>query len=126
MVISLVKILCGGYAGKECVEQINKLGIKGIEVEYADDMEAAQRILKGEADYYVGTCSTGSASMAIIRALLGLDKTAMISVLGKTLMKEADVRKALKDGVIAFGIHAGGVDNVLLELIKIIKEEIGL
>ena len=122
----MVKILCGGYAGKDCVEQINKLGIKGIEAEYADDMEATDRLLKGEADYYIGTCSTGSASMAIARAVLGLNKTAMVSVLGKTLLKEDGIKKALKDGVIAFGIHAGGVDNALVELVKLIKEEKGL
>jgi hypothetical protein len=118
-----MKIIVGGQVEKQNIQKlINELGEGKIQTEIKTDIQAANDVKLGKADYYVGACYTGGGgalSMAI--ALLTRDKCATLSMPGRP-PKEEDIVKAVEEGKVAFGFtgdHYKQVIPILLrELLK--------
>jgi len=118
----MTRILVGGYKRADLKRLIDKMSIEGIEVEESSDMDAAQALIEKMADYYIGVCATGSSSLALVRALLGNDKCILLSIVTKTLKPE-EIKKAVNDGYVCFGIMDTNVEKVTPVLINYIKEK---
>lgn len=56
----MTKILTGGVGKVEVTDTIKQLAIDGIDIVASSDMDAAMKLRVGQADYYLGTCHTGS------------------------------------------------------------------
>lgn len=115
----MVKIVVGGQVEKQNIaDLIKELGNEKIEVEVKSDIQAANAVKTGKADYYVGACETGGGgalSMAI--ALLTRDKCATLSMPGR-LPKESEIIKAVEEGKVAFGFTGDHYKTVLPILIR--------
>lgn len=100
----MVKFVVGGQVEKQNIaDLIKEVGGEDVEVTVKSDLQAANDVKSGKADYYLGACHTGGGgalSMAI--ALLTRAKTSTISMPGKP-PKEEDIIKAVNEGKLAFG-----------------------
>lgn len=118
-----MKIVVGGALyKKENAELIEKYGEGKVEVTVMGDLQAAMALKNGQADYYFGSCQTGSGgalSMAI--AMNGLDKCIAVAMVGKVLSDE-EIVKAIADGKKAFGFvpeaAAWVIPVIMKELLK--------
>lgn len=121
-----MKIVVGGQVEKQNIANlIKKIAEDKIQVEIKTDIQAANDVKLGKADYYVGACHTGGGgalSMAI--ALLTRDKTVTLSMPGKP-PKEEEIIKAVKEGKLAFGFTADHYELVIPILLqKLLKKSI--
>lgn len=120
-----MKIVVGGQVEKQNIANlIKEIGGDDVEVEIKTDLQAANDVKTGKADYYVGACHTGGGgalSMAI--ALLTREKTATLSMPGKP-PKEEDIVKAVDEGKVAFGFTGDHYDTVIPVLLReLLKKE---
>ncbi|MBS4536717.1 DUF2620 domain-containing protein [Clostridium sp. D2Q-14] len=119
----MIKFVIGGQVEKQKIADLVKsIGGDEVEVKVKNDLQAANDIKSGKADYYLGACHTGGGgalSMAI--ALLTKSKCATVSMPGKPPKKE-DVIKAVNEGKIAFGFtgdhHEEAVKMIVEEILK--------
>ncbi len=120
----MIKIVVGGQVEKKNIANlIKELGDGQVEVEVKSDIQAANAVKIGKADYYIGACETGGGgalSMAI--ALLTRDKCATISMPGR-LPKEPEIIKAVEEGKVAFGFTGDHYETVLPILMKEILKD---
>lgn len=120
-----MKIAVGGQVEKQNIANlIKEIGGDKVQVEIKTDIQAANDVKLGKADYYVGACHTGGGgalSMAI--ALLTRGKTATLSMPGR-LPKEDDIVKAVEDGKVAFGFTGDHYEKVIPILMReLLKKE---
>lgn len=119
----MVKFVVGGQIGKNSIaELIKELGGDKVSVKIKPDIQAANDVKTGKADYYLGACETGGGgalSMAI--ALLTRDKCATISMPGKP-PKEEEVKAAIEEGKVAFGFTGSHIETAVSMLMKNILE----
>jgi len=97
---------------------IKEIGKDKVEVTVKTDIQAANDVKLGKADYYVGACHTGGGgalSMAI--ALLTREKTATLSMPGRP-PKEEDIIKAVEEGKVAFGFTGDHYEQVIPILMR--------
>ncbi|WP_352404389.1 DUF2620 domain-containing protein [Sporanaerobacter acetigenes] len=115
----MIKFVVGGQIEKQNIANlIKKIGGEQVEVEIKSDIQAANDIKTGKADYYVGACHTGGGgalSMAI--ALLTRDKCATLSMPGKR-PKESEIVEAVGENKVAFGFTGDHYENVIPILIR--------
>lgn len=120
-----MKIVVGGQVEKQNIANlIKKVAGDKVEVQVKTDIQAANDVKLGKANYYVGACHTGGGgalSMAI--ALLTRDKSATLSMPGRP-PKEEDIVKAVEEGKLAFGFTADHYEQVIPILVReILKKE---
>ena len=85
-----MKIVVGGQMDKQSIAKlIESLAADKVTVEIKSDIEATLAIQMGQADYYVGACSTGAGgALGIATGLLGPAKCVSISTPAKTMTQQ--------------------------------------
>ncbi|GLZ06080.1 hypothetical protein Acsp03_35460 [Actinomadura sp. NBRC 104412] len=117
----MTKILVGGVGKVDVAKRLEELG--GFEVVVTTDMDAATRLMTGQADYYIGTCHTGAGgSLGVLVGLLGAAKC---HTFGRGQATAADAETAVADGKIAFGCSIDQVDQVVPVLAGAIRRRHG-
>lgn len=121
----MMKIVIGGQVEKQNIKKlVDVLGEGRVETEVKTDIQAANDVKLGKADYYVGACHTGGGgalSMAI--ALLTRDKCVTLSMPGRP-PKEEDIVKAVEEGKLAFGFTGDHYEQVIPILLReLLKKE---
>ena len=122
-----MKIVIGGQLDKKEIAKMTREFFNDeVEVDIKGDLDATLALQNGLYDYYIGACNTGGGgALAMAVSLLGLDKTATISMPGK-VMSDEKIDEEVKKGKIAFGFTASDRDQVLPVLLKSIKEYKGI
>lgn len=120
-----MKIVVGGQVEKQNIKKlIDEVGEGKVVSEIKTDIQAANDVKLGKADYYVGACHTGGGgalSMAI--ALLTRDKCATLSMPGRP-PKEENIIKAVEEGKLAFGFTGDHYEQIIPILVKeLLKKE---
>lgn len=120
-----MKIVVGGQVEKQNIKKlIDVLGEGKVESEIKTDIQAANDVKLGKADYYVGACHTGGGgalSMAI--ALLTRDKCVTLSMPGRP-PKEEDIVRAVEEGKLAFGFTGDHYEQIIPILLReLLKKE---
>lgn len=121
----MMKIVIGGQVEKQNIKKlVDVLGEGRVETEVKTDIQAANDVKLGKADYYVGACHTGGGgalSMAI--ALLTRDKCVTLSMPGRP-PKEEDIVKAVEEGKLAFGFTGDHYEQIIPILLReLLKKE---
>ena len=118
----MVSIVITGM-GKERVAELVKASGQGqLETSIRSDFEAALAVQKGEADYYIGSCHSGSgAALGVANAILGSAQVFRLAAVPKGDEEEA-IRGALAEGKRAFGLSKGQLEDVVPTLVRAIAE----
>lgn len=118
-----MKIVVGGQVNKkEIAEKLQEMYGEQVEVAIMDDIQAANAIKSGQADYYLGACHTGGGgALGMAMALLGSSKCATISMPGKP-PREESINKAVEEGKVAFGFTADHTDKAIRLLMSRLLE----
>ncbi len=113
------RIVIGGQMEKQNIKKlIEEVGEGRVATEIKSDLNAANDVKTGKADYYVGACHTGGGgalSMAI--ALLTRDKCVSLSMPGRP-PKEEDIVRAVQEGKVAFGFTGDHYRQVIPVLVR--------
>jgi hypothetical protein len=97
----------------------------GIEPVATSDIDAATRVQSGELSYIVGVCeSGGGAALAIPIAILGADRCANLSKLGRPVA-EADLPAVFDSGTRAFGVARDHIPALVPALARAAAERPG-
>ena len=118
-----MKIVIGGQLDKQELAKMTKdfFG-DNVQVDIKNDLDATLAIQNGDYDYYIGACNTGGGgALAMAVSLLGIDKTATISMPGNIMSKEK-IEEEVKKGKVAFGFTASHREQVMPILLNSIKE----
>jgi len=121
----MLKIVVGGQINKkEIFDYIqNYYGTENVKLEIKNDLDAVMAMQSGQFDYYIGACNTGGGgALAMAITLLGVTKCKTISMPGKILPDE-EIKKAVDDGIVAFGFTASHVEQVLPVLLDAIDHK---
>lgn len=121
----MLKIVVGGQINKkEIFDYIqNYYGTENVKLEIKNDLDAVMAMQSGQFDYYIGACNTGGGgALAMAIALLDVTKCKTISMPGKILPDE-EIKKAVDDGIVAFGFTASHVEQVLPVLLDAIDHK---
>jgi hypothetical protein len=114
----MTKILVGGVGKADVAKRLEEIG--GLEVVVTNDMDAATRLMAGQADYYIGTCHTGAGgSLGVLVGLLG---AARCFTFGRGQATEAEAEAAIAEGKVAFGFSIDQIDQVVPILAGAIHE----
>ena len=120
----MLNIVVGGQIDKEEIKQKleDLFGDKATMV-ILSDIEAANKIKQGEADYYIGACNTGGGgALSLAIALLGYDKCATLSM-PSNIKSEEEIIQEVQSEKLAFGFTASHKDQVLPLLVKALLEK---
>lgn len=109
-----MKIVVGGQMDKQVIAKLVKsLAGDQITVDVKSDIEATLAIQNGQADYYLGACSTGAGgALGIAMGLLGQGKCVSVSTPGKTMTQE-EINQEVKNGKVAFGFVNYDAEKVI-------------
>lgn len=121
----MLKIVVGGQINKkEIFDYIqNYYGTENVKLEIKNDLDAVMAMQSGQFDYYIGACNTGGGgALAMAIALWGVTKCKTISMPGKILPDE-EIKKAVDDGIVAFGFTASHMEQVLPVLLDAIDHK---
>lgn len=119
----MIRFVVGGQVEKDNIAGlVKRIGGDKVEVQTKMDLQAANDVKAGKADYYLGACHTGGGgALSMAMALLTRSKCATISMPGKP-PKEEDVRNAIAEGKVAFGFtgdhYEKAVSLILTEILK--------
>ena len=114
-----MKIVVGGQMDKQSIAKlIESLAADKVTVEIKSDIEATLAIQMGQADYYVGACSTGAGgALGIATGLLGPAKCVSISTPAKT-MTQQEINDEVAKGKVAFGFVNYNAEKVVPMLLN--------
>ncbi|MBW5482003.1 DUF2620 family protein [Streptomyces bambusae] len=114
----MAKILTGGIGRDEVARTVSGLGIAGLHIAVANDMDAAGQLRAGQADYFLGTCHTGAgASLGVLVGLLG---RSACHTFGRGEPTEAEIAELLAGGTTVFGFCLDRIDTVAPRLARAI------
>jgi Protein of unknown function DUF2620. len=118
------RIAVGGAIDKQkLASEIINIGGDMVQVQIMTDIEAAMAVKNGNADYYLGACTTGGGgALAMAMALLGAHKCVTVSMPGSP-PKEDDVRKAFEQGKIAFGFTNDHIEKAVPMILNLILKK---
>lgn len=119
-------LIASGIAKGQIKQAAQRAGGSLVEVEAMSDIQGAQAIKQGKANYFIGSCATGQGgalSMAI--AVLGTDQCAMLNNRGRPLSAE-QIREKATAHYRAFGISADHVDQAIPVLVEALLAKHGL
>ena len=85
-----MRIVVGGQMDKQSIARaLQDIAGDKITIQIKSDIEATIAIQTGQADYYLGACSTGAGgALGIATGLLGFDKCVSVSTPAKTMTQE--------------------------------------
>jgi len=115
----MLKIVVGGQMDKQAIANlIQKYGQGLVEVSIKSDIEAALAVQMNQAQYYFGSCATGSGgALAMAIGLVGPQYCVSVSIPGH-IMGEEEIRKAVRDGKKAFGFVNNDAEKVIPVLLN--------
>ncbi len=116
-----MKIVVGGQMDKQAIARlVESLAGDKAQVEVKSDIEATLAVQTGQADYYLGACSTGAGgALGIATGLLGVNRCVSVSTPGKTMTQE-QIDEEVKKGKVAFGFVNYDADKVVPMILKAI------
>lgn len=118
----MIKIAIGGLKKKEMEKTILEAGGDKVQAIVTTDVQAAQMIKKGEADYYFGACNSGGgAAISILIGMLGYSKCSTVAKAGSKPNKES-IKKAIDEGKVAFGMAVESIDSAVPILIELLMK----
>lgn len=118
-----MKIVIGGQMDKQSIAKLVE-SIVGdrASVEVKSDIEATLAIQTGQADYYLGACSTGAGgALGIATGLLGQAKCVSVSTPGKTMTQE-EINSEVEKGKVAFGFVNYDAEKVVPMILQAIMK----
>jgi len=115
----MVRIVVGGQMDKQIIANlITEVGGSGVDVSIKSDIEAALAIQTNQAQYYFGACATGAGgALAMAIGLLGPQHCVSVSIPGK-IMREDEIRMAVRNGKKAFGFVNYDAEKVIPVLLE--------
>jgi hypothetical protein len=116
-------LVAAGIAKGPIAQAVQKAGGGRVEVQTMSDIQGAQAVKQGKADYYIGSCSTGQGgalSMAV--AVLGSGQCAMLTDKGR-MLPVAEIRQRAAGDYRAFGIAADHTAQAIPALIEALLEK---
>lgn len=115
----MIRIVVGGQVEKQAIaDLVSKLGGDKVSVQVKTDIQAANEVKTGKADYYLGACHTGGGgALSMAMALLGRDKCATISMPGKP-PKDEDIFAAVEGGKVAFGFTGDHYEHAVTKIME--------
>ena len=119
-------LTASGIAKGQIVQAAQRAGGSHIEVQSMSDIQGAQAVKQGKADYFIGSCTTGQGgalSMAI--AVLGADQCVMLNNRGRPL-PPAEIREKAAGSYRAFGISVDHAEQAIPVLVDALLEKHGL
>ena len=109
-----MKIAIGGMQ-KNLMEQEIKKACPDAETIVTNDMNAASMMKKGEVDYYIGACESGSG-------LVGYSKCCTVCKNGGKPNKE-EIEKFISNGKVCFGMAVDQMEVTVPVLMKALMEK---
>jgi hypothetical protein len=108
--------------GKERIaELVQESGGPDTTVKITSDFEAALAVQRGEADYYIGACQTGTGgALGVATAILGSKNVGRLSGAGVAMPSDEAMREVVASGVRAFGMAHSHVDTLVPRLVRLI------
>ena len=117
-----MKIAIGGLQ-KNLMEQEIKKACPDAETIVTNDMNAASMMKKGEVDYYIGACESGSGSaISILIGLVGYSKCCTVCKNGGKPNKE-EIEKFISNGKVCFGMAVDQMEVTVPVLMKALMEK---
>ncbi len=117
-----MKIAIGGMQ-KNLMEQEIKKACPDAETIVTNDMNAASMMKKGEVDYYIGACESGSGSaISILIGLVGYSKCCTVCKNGGKPNKE-EIEKFISNGKVCFGMAVDQMEVTVPVLMKALMEK---
>lgn len=115
----MVRIVVGGQVEKQNIaNMVKEIGGEKVEVQVKSDLQAANDVKLGKADYYLGACHTGGGgALSMAMALLTRDKCATVSMPGKP-PKEENIIKVVSEGKVAFGFTGDHLDKAVPIIVR--------
>ncbi|PQQ40241.1 DUF2620 domain-containing protein [Photorhabdus luminescens] len=116
-----MRFVIGGQIEKEKIaETLRRLAEDKVSsITVMGDIDAAIALKSGNADYYLGACNTGGGALAMVIAIVGIDKCVTVSMPGKILPDE-EIIAHVNAGKTAFGFTGQDMDVVIPVIIKAI------
>lgn len=114
-----MKIVVGGQMDKQAIAKlIEQFAGDKVTIEVKSDIDATLAIQMGQADYYIGACSTGAGgALGIATGLLGTEKCVSVSTPGKTMSQE-EIDQEVEKGKVAFGFVNYDAEKVVPMILK--------
>lgn len=117
-----LKIVVGGQFAKQEIKAYLEQQGNAFEVTVKSDLEAAMAMKRGEHDFYIGACDTGSGgALAMAIALLGKNRCATIST-PTTAMSYEEILREFQSGKVAYGFTKNSLEHMLPLLTKALLE----
>jgi hypothetical protein len=116
-------LIASGIAKGPIVQAVQRVGGARVSVQTMSDIQGAQYVKQGKADYFIGSCTTGQGgalSMAI--AVLGKDRCVMLTDRGK-MLPVAQIREKAAGPYLAFGLNADQAEKAAGALVQALLEK---
>lgn len=117
-----LKIVVGGQFAKQEIKDYLEQQSEVFEVAVKSDLDAAMAMKRGEHDFYIGACDTGSGgALAMAIALLGKGRCSTIST-PSTAMSYEEILREFQSGKVAYGFTKNSLEQMLPLLVKALLE----
>jgi hypothetical protein len=119
-------LIASGIAKGQIAQTVQRAGKGLVEVQSMSDIQGAQAVKQGKADYFIGSCTTGQGgalSMAI--AVLGADQCVMLNNRGRPL-PASEIQAKAAGTYRAFGVALDHVEQAIPALVDALLEKHGL
>jgi len=101
----MTRIVIAGLQKERIERCVREAGGDRVEVLVTSDMDAANRVKTGLADYYIGACNSGGgAALAMAIALLGYNRCATVKP------DQQKIASLVGGGTVAFGIAEESIE----------------
>ena len=118
-----MKLVVGGQMDKKLIADLLKNHAPGAELLVMSGIEATMAVKNKRADYYFGSCASGSGGdLGIAAGILGRDKCVIVSKPDNVLSQE-QIAAEVRAGKIAFGFMSADAEKVIPHIIKAINED---
>jgi len=111
-------LIASGIAKAAIAKAAQKEGGASVEVQTMSDMQGAQAVKQGKADYFIGSCGTGQGgALSLAIAVLGAQNCVMLTNRGRMLTPTEITEKA-SGAYQAFGLNADQAEKGAEVLVK--------
>lgn len=116
-------LVASGIAKGAIVKAAQQAGGGRVEVLSMSDIQAAQAVKAGQANYFIGSCATGQGgALTMAIALLGPTRCVMLTNRGR-MMEAGDIQERVRMDYLAYGISADHAPEVIPLLVQALLEK---
>lgn len=122
----MLRLAVAGMGKNDIKRYAEEAGGDRVQVTALSDMEGARAVKAGQADYFIGACTSGQGgALSIAIAVLGYANCAMISTQGGAPKPEEVKKKVLTGNHKGFGINFAHARLVVPPLVEALLEKHG-